>query len=186
MDGRWAALMSYIASLPWSTAGRITVAALLGGVVGLEREWTGHVAGLRTTMLVAVGSCLFTVLSIDGFPVHGSNQDTGRVAAQIVTGIGFLGAGALFQSKNHIKGLTTAATIWLVAAIGMAAGAGLFFIAIWTTLIAEFVLVGLKPLGLRLQRRRQFGWTPRRVLRTAIRQPGPPQVQDEDDWPASD
>src|SRR3954463_15631098 len=182
MDVLWTALMTYIASLPWETAGRIAVAALLGGVVGLEREWTGHVAGLRTTMLVAVGSCLFTVLSIDGFPVHGSTQDTGRVAAQIVTGIGFLGAGALFQSKNHIKGLTTAATIWLVAAIGMAAGTGLFFVAIWTTLMAEVVLVALKPLGVRLQRRhhRRFPPTPRRPLRVANRQPVPPPTQRDD------
>ncbi|MGD8473580.1 MAG: MgtC/SapB family protein, partial [Anaerolineae bacterium] len=96
------------------------MAAVLGAIVGVERLWTGHPAGLRTNMVIAVSSCLFTILSIEAFPLQGSAQDTARVAAQIVTGVGFLGAGALLQTKSHVRGLTTAATIWLVAALGMA------------------------------------------------------------------
>lgn len=140
----------YVQSLPWSQAGQLTLAALLGGLIGLEREWTGHPAGLRTNILVALGACLFTLLSIEGFPLRGAAQDTARIAAQIVTGVGFLGAGALFQTRSQVKGLTTAATIWLVAAIGMAAGTGLFFLAIFTTVLAEVVLVVLKPISDRL------------------------------------
>jgi putative Mg2+ transporter-C (MgtC) family protein len=146
-------------SLRWDLAAKIALAALLGGIVGVEREWTGHTAGLRTTILVALGSCLFTILSIDGFPIKGTSQDTARIAAQIVSGIGFLGAGAVFQSQNRVKGLTTAATIWLVAAIGMAAGTGLYFIATFTTLMTEVVLVVLKPIGdwLNARKRRSLG-----------------------------
>src|ERR671929_1605962 len=133
-------------SLRWDMAGQIVLAALLGAIVGLEREWTGHAAGLRTTMLVTIGSCLFTILSIEGFPIKGTSQDTARIAAQIVSGIGFLGAGTLLQTRSRIKGLTTAATIWLAAAIGMSVGAGMYFIAIVPTLTMEIVLVTLKPL----------------------------------------
>ncbi len=80
-------------------AGQIVLAALLGGIIGFERDWHGHAAGLRTNTLVAVGSCLFTILSIIGFPLQGAAQDTARIAAQIVSGIGFLGAGVLLWSK---------------------------------------------------------------------------------------
>ena len=160
--GQWIASLQ---SLRWDMAGQIVLAALLGAIVGLEREWTGHAAGLRTTMLVTVGSCLFTILSIDGFPVKGTSQDTARVAAQIVSGIGFLGAGALFQTKSHVKGLTTAATIWLVAAIGMGVGSGMYFIATFTTLLTEVVLVILKPMGDRLNERK------RRAVRNGGKQP---------------
>lgn len=138
--------LAAIQALRWDIAAQITLAALLGAIIGLEREWTGHLAGLRTCTLVSVGSCLFTVLSIDGFPVHGTSQDTARVAAQIVNGIGFLGAGALFRTTSKVKGVTTAATIWLVAALGMAAGAGMIFLAVVTTVLALVVLVGLKRL----------------------------------------
>ena len=145
--------MLYLQSMPWGVAGQIALAALLGGLIGLEREWNTHPAGLRTNILVAIGSCLFTILSIEGFPLRGAAQDTARIAAQIVTGVGFLGAGAMFQNRNRVKGLTTAATIWLVAAIGMAAGAGLYFIAIFTTILTGTVLVLLKPLSDRVSRR---------------------------------
>jgi putative Mg2+ transporter-C (MgtC) family protein len=139
--------------LPWDLAGRIMLAALLGGVVGLERDWSGHAAGLRTNILVAVGSCLFTILSIVGFPIRGSSQDTARIAAQIVTGIGFLGAGVMIQGKNRVRGLTSAATIWQVAAIGMAAGTGFYFLALFTTLFTVAVLVLLHPVSRWLERR---------------------------------
>ncbi len=137
-------------SLRWDMARHIVLAALLGSVIGMEREWHGHAAGLRTNILVALGSCLFTILSIDGFPLRGSAQDTARIAAQIVTGIGFLGAGALIHGKSTIRGLTTAATIWLVAAIGMAVGANMYFIAVFTTLLTTAVLVLLRPISARL------------------------------------
>jgi len=137
--------------LGWDAAAKICVAAVLGAIVGLERVWKGHPAGLRTNLLIGISSCLFTILSIEGFPLQGASQDTARVAAQIVTGVGFLGAGAVLHSKGHIRGLTTAATIWLVAAIGMAVGTGLLFLAVFTTLVSVGTLVLLRPLSRRLE-----------------------------------
>jgi putative Mg2+ transporter-C (MgtC) family protein len=134
-------------SMQWQLAGQIALAAFLGGLIGLERDWTGHPAGLRTNMVVAIGSCLFTILSISGFPLRGSAQDTARIAAQIVSGIGFLGAGVLVQSRGSVHGLTTAATIWLVSAVGMAIGAGAYFLAVYTTLLTLGVLIVLSPIS---------------------------------------
>jgi putative Mg2+ transporter-C (MgtC) family protein len=124
---------------------RLLVAALLGAVVGIEREVHGHQAGMRTHMLVSLGSAIFTVLSIYGFnAVPGSsNPDPTRIAAQVVTGIGFLGAGAILKFGTNIRGLTTAASLWLVAAIGMAAGAGFWMGAVIATVVA---LISLRPL----------------------------------------
>jgi putative Mg2+ transporter-C (MgtC) family protein len=144
-----------LGSLGWGAALKISAAALLGAIVGLERVWGGRPAGLRTNMLIAISSCLFTILSIEGFPLQGSAQDTARVAAQIVTGVGFLGAGAVLQSKHQVRGLTTAASIWLVAAIGMAVGTGLFFLAIFTTTFSTLLLVLLGPVSRRLEQRAQ-------------------------------
>ena len=138
-------------ALGWDAAVKISVAALLGAAVGLERVWKGHPAGLRTNLLIAISSCVFTIISIEGFPLQGTAQDTARVAAQIVTGVGFLGAGAVLQSKGHVRGLTTAASIWLVAALGMAVGTGLFFLAIFTTFLSIVFLVLLRPLSRRLE-----------------------------------
>jgi putative Mg2+ transporter-C (MgtC) family protein len=138
-------------SLGWDAAAKICIAALLGAVVGLERVWKGHPAGLRTNLLIGISSCLFTILSIEGFPLQGSAQDTARVAAQIVTGFGFLGAGAVLHSKGNVRGLTTAATIWLVAAIGMAVGTGMLFLAVFTTLVSVGTLVLLRPVSRRLE-----------------------------------
>jgi putative Mg2+ transporter-C (MgtC) family protein len=153
METHW---LTTLQTLPWETAGQIMLAGLLGGMIGFERAWHGHAAGLRTTSLVAVGSCLFTILSITAFPVHGSAQDTARIAAQIVSGIGFIGAGVLIQSKNRVRGITTAATIWLVAAIGMAVGAGVYFLAIFTTVFSAAILIVLHPVsGWLLRRARQ-------------------------------
>src|SRR5256714_8018264 len=98
---------------------RLLVALVLGAIIGLERERQERAAGLRTVTMVALGSCLFTVVGAFGF----SQTDPSRVAAQIVTGIGFLGAGTIFLRKDLVRGVTTAATIWAVAAIGMAGGA---------------------------------------------------------------
>jgi putative Mg2+ transporter-C (MgtC) family protein len=145
-------------SLGWESAAKIALAALMGAIVGLERLWTGHPAGLRTNMVIAISSCLFTILSIEAFPLQGAAQDTARVAAQIVTGVGFLGAGALLQTKSHVRGLTTAATIWLVAALGMAAGAGVYFLAVFTTILTTVLLVVLRPVSASLERRARRQW----------------------------
>ena len=132
---------------------KVTLAALLGSLIGLERIWKRHPAGLRTNMVIAVASCLFTILSLSWFPMEGTSRDTARVAAQIVTGVGFLGAGALVQTKSSIRGMTTAATIWLVAAIGMAVGVGAFALAIFTTLLTIAGLVVLAPVSYHLEQR---------------------------------
>jgi len=129
---------------------RLVVAALLGAAVGLERELHGHPAGVRTHLLVSVGSALFTVLSIYGFVgvLQGETTapvDPSRIAAQIVSGIGFLGAGAILKDGFTIRGLTTAASLWATAAIGIAAGAGVMDLALLTSAI---VVTSLWPLNL--------------------------------------
>ena len=126
--------------------GRLLLAAFLGAAIGIERELHDHPAGIRTHLLVALGSALFTVLSIYGFPSQsGVATDPSRVAAQIVTGIGFLGAGAILKYGPTVRGLTTAASLWAAAGIGMAAGAGQPWLAIAATII---VWVSLWPLRL--------------------------------------
>src|SRR5919202_5158819 len=112
---------------------RILLAFLLGGLIGYEREIIQRPAGLRTHMLVAAGSAAFTIASIYAFVGQGTVRDPGRVAAQIVTGIGFLGAGTIWRTPSTVRGLTTAASIWLVAAAGLLAGAGMYAIAVFTT-----------------------------------------------------
>jgi putative Mg2+ transporter-C (MgtC) family protein len=130
--------------------GRILLAAILGAVIGVEREIHDHPAGIRTHLLVALGSGLFTVLSIAGFSsADGSGTDPSRVAAQIVTGIGFLGAGAILKYGPTVRGLTTAASLWAAAGIGMAAGAGRPVLGLAATII---VLVSLWPLRLLSER----------------------------------
>jgi putative Mg2+ transporter-C (MgtC) family protein len=134
----------------WQDLVRLAVAAGLGGAVGLERELREREAGFRTHMLVAVGSALFTLVSAYGFRdflVHGGTvvrADPTRIAAQIVTGIGFLGAGAIIRQGLSVRGLTTAATLWVVAAIGLASGAGYYWAAVLTTAIALFSLWPLR------------------------------------------
>jgi putative Mg2+ transporter-C (MgtC) family protein len=124
---------------------RLLVAAVLGAGIGLEREFHDHPAGTRTHLLVALGSALFTVLSIYGFSsTTGANVDPSRIAAQIVTGIGLLGAGAIIHSGTSVRGLTTAASLWATAAIGLAAGAGLYGLAVVTAVI---VVLSLGPLN---------------------------------------
>jgi uncharacterized membrane protein YhiD involved in acid resistance len=115
---------------------RVLIAAALGVILGLERQLSQKDAGLRTYAMVAAGSALFTVVSIEGF----SDADTSRVAAQIVTGIGFLGAGLIFRQGVSVQGLTTAAGLWSVAAIGMAVGTGLWGLGIVVAFIMLFVL----------------------------------------------
>jgi putative Mg2+ transporter-C (MgtC) family protein len=128
---------------------RLLVALLLGAVIGLERERQERAAGLRTVTMVSLGSCLFTIVGAYGF----SQTDPSRVAAQIVTGIGFLGAGTIFLRKDLVRGLTTAATIWATAAIGMAAATAQYFEAVFTTLLILAVLMVLKPIERRFFKR---------------------------------
>ncbi|MBI2775745.1 MAG: MgtC/SapB family protein [Chloroflexi bacterium] len=134
-------------TLQLDLAVRLVIAAGLGAAVGAEREIHGHPAGIRTHMLVALGSGLFTVLSIYGFGADGASSapvDPSRIAAQIVSGIGFLGAGAILKDGVVIRGLTTAASLWATAAVGMAAGAGEQIIAVVSAVI---ILVSLWPLN---------------------------------------
>ena len=132
----------------WVMVLNLVIAAFLGGLIGLEREAGHRPAGLRTTMLVCVGSALFTMLSIHAFPSAGDVSDA-RVAAQIVAGIGFLGAGTVWRAQDHVKGLTTAASLWVAAAIGMAVGAGFGVLALAATVITLFILAVMQ----RLERR---------------------------------
>ena len=126
---------------------RIFVAALLGGAIGLEREYRSKEAGFRTHFLVALGSALFMVVSAYGFEeavaLPGHRLDVSRVAAQVVSGIGFIGAGTIIfrKSDNIVSGLTTAAGVWVVAAIGLACGGGMYKVAIASTFL---VLIGLE------------------------------------------
>jgi putative Mg2+ transporter-C (MgtC) family protein len=117
---------------------RLTVGLVLGAIIGFERELHRQPAGFRTHSLVSLGAALFTVVSAFGFA--GSTVDPTRIAAQIVSGIGFIGAGTILQYRGHIRGLTTAASLWSVAAIGTAAGAGLFVVAITGTILILVVL----------------------------------------------
>ncbi len=117
---------------------RLLMAAIAGGIIGLDRERAQKPAGIRTLMLVCVGSALFTIISSYGF---GSPADPSRIAAGIVVGIGFLGAGVILHSDKGVMGLTTAAAVWAVAAIGVAFGCGLYVIAVVTAVI---ILVALR------------------------------------------
>ena len=127
----------------------IVLAIVLGGAIGLEREVSGKAAGLRTNVLICLGAAVFTIISKQMAVSH--NGSATRIAAQIVTGVGFLGAGAIIQDRGGIHGLTTAATIWLVASIGMACGAGFHLLAVISTITAIVVLIGLAKLGKALE-----------------------------------
>ncbi len=151
-------LATSLATLSWYDAlGRLALAAALGSIIGLEREFREREAGLRTHLLVSLGSALFTIVSAFGFhdvlthdPQVVVRLDPSRIAAQIVSGIGFLGAGAIIRQGLSIRGLTTAATLWVVAAIGMAAGAGFYSVAIITTVVALIALWPLRYIAYRM------------------------------------
>ena len=148
-------LLLEIPSLSWEQELlRVVVAAALGGAVGLERELREREAGFRTHLLVSVGSALFTLVSAYGFSEFASNSiDPTRIAAQIVTGVGFLGAGAIIRQGFSVRGLTTAATLWVVAAIGMASGAGYYSAAVITTALVLFSLWPLRIVAFRVMTR---------------------------------
>jgi len=137
-------------TMPADLAWRLLLAAALGAAVGLEREYRQKPAGLRTNILIALGSALFTILSISMGHESGTAD---RIAAQIVTGIGFLGGGAILRSGNTVHGMTTAATIWVNAAIGMAAGLGQFALATLTAALTLVVLAVLPPIEQYFERR---------------------------------
>ncbi|POR43658.1 MgtC/SapB family protein [Methylobacterium sp. V23] len=132
---------------------RLLLAAILSGLIGIERERLLWAAGMRTHMLVGVGACLIMIVSAFGFAdVLGTQNvslDPSRMAAQVVSGIGFLGAGTILLRGEVVKGLTTAASLWAVAAVGLAVGGGLYVAGIATTVILLVILVGMKPLQAR-------------------------------------
>ena len=121
---------------------RLTLAAVLGGIVGLERELKHRAAGLRTNMFIAFGAAMFTVLSLE----LGGNSEATRIASQIIPGIGFIGAGSILRGKSGVTGLTTAATIFVVASIGMACGGGMYLLAIFATVLLYIALTVLGAL----------------------------------------
>lgn len=132
---------------------RLFLAALLGGLIGLQRESENKAAGLKTHTLVSLGSCLIMITSIEIFESVGRGNigDPARIAAQVVSGIGFLGAGTILRSGFGIKGLTTAASLWLVAAIGLAVGMGSYFAAITATIIVFIILLLLPRFGIKVK-----------------------------------
>ena len=120
---------------------RLLIAVILGALVGYERERAGKPAGVRTHGMVSLGAALFAVVSLHGF---GGTGDQARVAAQIVTGIGFLGAGAILQQRGNVHGLTTAASLWVTAALGLAVGVGMVFMSLFTAILV-FLLLRFGP-----------------------------------------
>ena len=134
----------------WSDVVGIILAVVFGAAIGLEREISGKAAGLRTNVLICLGAAVFTIISKQ--MAAGQQDSLTRIAAGVVTGVGFLGAGAIIRDRVGVHGLTTAATIWLVASIGMACGARFYLLAVITTLIAVVVLMGLGQLEKPLER----------------------------------
>jgi putative Mg2+ transporter-C (MgtC) family protein len=132
---------------------------VFGGLIGLEREVHGRPAGFRTHLLVSLGSCLFSLSSIEFYKMYGNfsgtvpvGVDAGRIAAQVVSGIGFLGAGAIIKEKASIRGLTTAACLWVAAAVGLACGTGMYLAALVVTALAVTTLLLLKKVENKLRR----------------------------------
>lgn len=133
----------------WEITVKIVLSSLLGGLIGAEREHKGKWAGLRTHMLIAVGSALLTHISIlvgREYAVGSNAWDPGRIAAQIVSGVGFIGAGTIIQARGAVYGLTTAAGLWVASALGIAVGGGFYAEAIVTTVALLVILVALRPL----------------------------------------
>lgn len=130
---------------------KVLFSMLFGAIIGVEREVTNKFAGLRTHILVSLGACVFTILSIKGFPVDTQryNADPARIAAQIVTGIGFIGGGTVLRMGNNIYGITTAATLWLAASVGMACGAGFYMLGGLCSLFALFTLVVMRVMEIK-------------------------------------
>jgi len=135
--------MDFFSSIQNHVFLQLIIAAGLGALIGLERELAGKDPGLRTFSLISLGSCLFSIISI--YSAYGvPNADPGRIGAQIVSGIGFLGAGAIFRSPRGISGLTTAALMWMTAAVGMTVGLNRVSLAVQATLVALFMMLFLR------------------------------------------
>ena len=134
----------------WQVAQRVLLAALIGGLIGGERELRRKSAGFRTSILIAMGAAIFTIVSLELTP---AGMDPTRIAAQIVTGVGFLGAGAIMRTEKEIHGLTTAATVWVNAALGVAAGGGQYHVAFIGGAITMVVLLILAPIEAAFDRR---------------------------------
>lgn len=181
---------------------RLLIAAVLGSIIGIDREKLAWAPGLRTHMLVCLGACLFMIVSAYGFSdVLGTKAvilDPSRIAAQVVSGIGFLGAGTILLRGEVVRGLTTAASLWSVAAVGLAVGGGLYIEAVAATAIIMIILAGIKPIEERLQQRHRhheivlearpgelslaaleaaLGYRARRIVRY-VAQPGPTEGQE--------
>lgn len=137
---------------------RLLLASFLGAVIGLEREIHGRPAGFRTHLMVSLGSCLFCICSVEFYRIFGNfdggvvGVDPGRIAAQVVAGIGFLGAGAIMRDRGSVRGLTTAACLWVAAALGIACGVGLYYLAVSVTILSLLSLLLLKEVERRLNR----------------------------------
>ncbi len=146
---------------------KLVLSLLLGAVIGIERRRKGQIAGLRTFALISMGATLAMLISIYIPQVYLGlkNGDPGRIAAQVVSGVGFLGAGAIIQMKGSVRGLTTAAGIWMTACIGLAVGAGMYLISIIATLLIIFILVNIE----RIEQRYNFLWESK-IIR--VRVPG--------------
>lgn len=161
--GQFPAWSDLVATMRLDLLFKLTLAVILGGVIGLEREIAGKPAGLRTNILICIGAALLTDVSIEitrGKLPGTMIGDPSRLAAQIVSGIGFIGAGTIMQARGTVTGLTSAATIWVVAAIGITIGAGLYFEAAGAGLLVAIVLAGLGTLEHKLRRaRRVLGCT---------------------------
>jgi putative Mg2+ transporter-C (MgtC) family protein len=138
----------------WELLGRLALTLVLSAAIGLERELRQKSAGLRTYTLVGIGAALFSLAGAYGFAGEPGPRDPSRVAAQVVSGIGFIGGGLIFVRRDIVRGLTTAATVWLAAAVGMAAGAGLPVLAAGTTVGHFVITLGLPPVARALARRR--------------------------------
>jgi putative Mg2+ transporter-C (MgtC) family protein len=135
---------------------RLVIAALIGGAVGVEREIRGKPAGMRTNILLCTGSCLIMILSVEVAENTGKMADPGRIAAQVVTGIGFLGAGTIIRSRVSVSGLTSAATLWFVAALGLVVGYGSYLIAVTASLLMITTLTTFKTLERKIEVSREL------------------------------
>ena len=149
-----------------STIFKLLLSLVLGSVVGLERKRKGQSAGIRTFALISMGATLAMIISIyvpQEYMGHTENGDPGRIAAQVLSGIGFLGAGAIIQMKGSVRGLTTAAGIWMVATIGLAVGVGMYVVSVVATLLILFILVQLE----RIEKRVSLG-SESRIIRLKV------------------
>lgn len=135
---------------------RLVVAVIVGGLIGIEREYKGKPAGMRTNILMCLGSALIMILSIEIAREAGPTADPGRIAAQVVTGVGFLGAGTIIRSRVSIAGLTTAATVWFVAALGLVIGSGRYVVAGAATVLMIITLTALSGVEHRISVVRQL------------------------------